>query len=140
MDSVKIREYNAMQIPLNVGDHPRVGQEWTLNQPIQLGSSNFVVDSVTFLGNGYTFHLSSEDLPEGVTPNIDFVDSASNSFYFENINSTVDTTGGKTIATITLTSQSTPPTGKLTVNWWMEEYIPQPGPWSLVWTPPKTDP
>ncbi len=39
------------------------------------------------------------------------------------------------MVTITLTSKSPPPVGNLTVNWGLEESIPQSGPWSLVWSP-----
>jgi len=133
VDRVNIRKHNTAQIQFDTGDHPQVGQEWNLNLPVKLGASDFVVDSVTFLGNGYTFNLSSENLPEGVEPNIDIVDSSLSPYLFDNISPT-------TISAITITTKSPPPTGNLTVNWWLDEFIPQPGPWSLIWTPPNTNP
>jgi hypothetical protein len=140
VDRVNIRKHNTAQIQFDAGDHPQINQEWDLNLPVKLGASEFIVDSVTFLGNGYTFNLSSENLPEGVTPDIEIVDSSSSPYQFDNINSTVDNTGNKTIETITLTTTSSPPIGNLSVNWGLDEFIPQPGPWSLVWTPSKTNP
>jgi hypothetical protein len=91
------------------------------------------------LGNGYTFNLSSNNLPEGVTPDISIVDRSLNPYEFDN-NSSSDNGGEKAIYTITLTTESTPPTGNLSVEWGLDEYIPQPGPWSLIWTPSKTNP
>jgi len=136
VDRVNIRKHNTAQIQFNAGDHPQVGQEWNLNLPVKLGASEFVVDSVTFLGNGYTFNLSSNNLPEGVAPDIDIVDSSLSSYQFDNSSSTI----GKPIITITLTTKSPPPIGNLTVNWGLDEYISQLGPWSLIWTPSITNP
>jgi hypothetical protein len=115
-------------------------QKWALNLPVKLGAYEFVVDSVTFLGNGYTFNLSSENLPEGVTPSIDMIDSSASPFQFDNSSSTENRVSNKVLYTITLTTKSPPPTGNLTVSWSMDESIAQPGPWSLVWTPPTTNP
>jgi hypothetical protein len=105
-----------------------------------LGPSEFVVESVTFLGNGYTFLLSSENLPAGVTPNMDLEDRSSSPYQFDNVDSRVDNSGNKARITLTLTTNSPPPTGNLMVTWWLDEDIPQPGPWSLVWTPAKNNP
>jgi hypothetical protein len=136
VDRVNIRKHSTAQFQFDTGDHPQVMQKWNLNLPVKLGASDFVVDSVTFLGNGYTFNLSSENLPEGVSPDIDIVDSSLSPYQFDSISSTV----GKPIITITLTTISPPPIGNLTVNWGLDEFIPQPGPWSLIWTPPNTNP
>ena len=140
VDSIDIRMHHSAQIPFDAGDHPQVGQEWDLNQTVGLGSSEFVVDSVAFLGDGYTFKLSSENLPEGVTPDLEIVDRSSSPYQFDNIDTTQAPSGNKVLYTITLTTQSPPPTGNLTVNWGLDEFIPHPGPWSLVWTPSPTNP
>jgi hypothetical protein len=140
VDRVNIRKHNTAQIQFDTGDHPQVMQKWNLNLPIKLGASDFVVNSVTFLGNGYTFNLSSENLPEGVTPDIEIIDGSLSPYQFDNISGTVDNTGNKAIETITLTTKSSPPTGDLTVNWGLDEFIPQLGPWSLIWTPSTTNP
>jgi hypothetical protein len=139
VDSVNIRKYHTAQIQFDAGDRPQVGQEWNLDQIVELGGSEFVVDSVTFLGNGYTFNLSSGNLPEGVTPDMDIVDRSSSPYPFDNIDSRQVPAGNKVLYTITLTTQSPPPTGNLTVNWGLDEFIPQAGPWSLVWTPSAID-
>jgi hypothetical protein len=122
------------------GDQPQVGQEWDLNQPVKLGASDFVVDSITFLGNGYRFDLWSENFPAGVTPDIQIIDRSMNAYPFDDIASTVDNSGNTAIMTVTLTTNGTPPTGNLTVNWGLQEYVPHSGPWSLVWTPSATNP
>jgi hypothetical protein len=137
VDRINIRKHNTAQIQFDAGDHPQVGQEWNLNQSVKLGESEFVVDSVTFLGNGYTFNLSSESLPNGVAPDISIADNSLSLYQFDIIDSMVNNGGSTAIITLTLTTKSLPPTGKLTVNWGLDEYIPQPGPWSLVWTPSK---
>ena len=140
VDRVNIRKHNTAQFQFDAGDHPQVKQEWNLNLPVKLGVSDFVVDSVTFIGNGYTFNLSSNNLPEGVTPSIDIVDSSLSPYQFDNISETKNNAGNKVIYTITLTTKSPPPIGNLSVVWGLEESIPQPGPWSLIWTPPNTNP
>lgn len=140
VDRVNTRKYNTTQIQFNPGGQPQVGQQWNLNQSVALGSSEFVVDSVAFLGNGYIFNLSSENLPEGVTPDIEILDGSLNPYQFDNIDGTEEHAGNKSIHTIRLTTQNTPPTGNLIVKWGLDEFIPQPGPWSLVWAPPVTNP
>jgi hypothetical protein len=137
VDRVNVRKHNTAQIQFDTGDHPQLMQIWNLNLPVKLGASDFVVDSVTFLGDGYTFNLSSENFPEGVTPDIDIVDGSLSPYQFDNISSTVDNAEKKAVITITLTTKSPPPTGNLIVNWGLDEYISQPGPWSLIWTPPN---
>jgi hypothetical protein len=140
VDRVNIWKRSTAQFPFDAGEQPQAGQEWRLNQVVRLGSSEFFVESVTFLGNGYRFLLSSENLPAGVTPNIDLVVRSSGPYQFDSIDSRVDNSGNKAIITLTLTTTSPPPTGNLMVTWWLDEDIPQPGPWSLVWTPVKTKP
>jgi hypothetical protein len=140
VDRVNIWKRNTAQFPFDAGDNPQVGQEWNLNQTVRLGPSEFVVESVTFLGNGYAFHLSSENLPAGVSPNIDILEDPSSPYQFDNIDSRVDNSGNKAIVTLTLTTKNPPPTGNLRLSWWLDEYIPQLGPWSLVWEPSKTSP
>ena len=98
------------------------------------------MDSVTFLGNGYLFNLSSENLPDGVTPDIEIVDGLLSPYQFDNTSGTLNDTGKKVLYTITLTTKSPPPVGNLTVNWGLDEFIPQPGPWSLTWSPSKINP
>jgi hypothetical protein len=61
-------------------------------------------------------------------------------YEFDNIESMVNNGGSKAIITLTLITKSEPPTGDLTVNWALEESIPQAGPWSLTWMPSKTNP
>jgi hypothetical protein len=140
VDSVDIRKHHTAQFQFDAGDHPQVGQVWDLNQTVKLGASEFVIDSVTFLGNGYKFNLSSETLPAGVTPDIEIVDSSLSPYQFDNIDSTVDNSGKIARDTITLTANNPLPAGNLSVNWGLDEFIPQPGPWSLTWTPSKTNP
>jgi hypothetical protein len=140
VDSVKTWKRNTAQFQIDTGDHPQIGQAWDLNQTIRLGPSEFVVESVTFLGNGYAFHLSSETLPDGVTPNLDILDRSSNLYPFDNLESSVDNSQSKAVITITMTTKSPPPTGTLTASWWLDEFIPQAGPWSLVWAPSNTHP
>jgi hypothetical protein len=140
VDSVKTWKRNTAQFQFDAGDHPQIGQAWDLNETVRLGPSEFVVESVAFLGNGYAFHLSSETLPDGVTPNLDILDRSSNPYPFDNLESSVDNSQSKAVITITMTTKNPPPTGTLTASWSLDEFIPQPGPWSLVWAPSKTNP
>jgi hypothetical protein len=135
VDQVNIRKQNTAQLQFDAGEHPQVSQEWKLDQVVKLGAYELVVDSVTFLGNGYRFDLSYDPLPVGVTPGIEILDRSQSSYPFDDISETENGDEKKVLHTITLTTKSSPPTGNLTVNWNLEEYIPQPGPWSLVWTP-----
>jgi hypothetical protein len=133
VDRVNYRKHNTAQIQFNTGEHPQVMQKWDLNLPVKLGPSDFVIESIVFLGNGYKFELSSANLPEGVTPDIEILDSSLSPYQFENSSSTIDNT--RKAATVALTAKSPAPIGNLTVKWGLEELIVQPGPWSLVWAP-----
>jgi hypothetical protein len=135
VDQVNLRKHNTAQTKFDTGDNPQAGQEWKLDQPVKLGESEFVVNSIVFLGNGYQFNLSAGTLPAGVAPDIEIVDRTLSPYQFEGISSRVDNSKEKGVYTLTLTTPGLPPTGPLTINWGLEEYIPISGPWSLVWTP-----
>jgi hypothetical protein len=140
VDRVNIRKHSTAQFQFDTGDHPPVNQEWKFDQPIQVGAYTFTLDKITFIGNGYVLNLSYENLPMSVSFYVDIVDTPSNPFQFDGRDGAQNQVGNKTLETITLTSENPPPTGKLMVEWQLEEAIPQAGPWSLVWTPAKTNP
>jgi hypothetical protein len=140
VDSVNTRKHHTALFKFDAGDHPRTSQKWELNQTVKLGESEFVIQTITFIGNGYEFKLSSKNLPEGVSPGIEFLDSSSNLFQFDSIDEKQFPAGKTMMYTITLTSSSPPPAGTMTLNWWLDEAVPQSGPWSLVWGPSKTKP
>lgn len=140
VDRVSIRKHSTAQLQFDAGDHPQVNREWKLNQPVEVGGYRFVLDTITFIGNGYVLNLSYENLPESVTFYVNFIDTPSNPFQFDNTSEIENHAGNKVLHTITLTSINPPPTGKLIVEWQLDESIPQPGPWSLIWTPSKTNP
>ncbi|HLO16212.1 MAG TPA: DUF4179 domain-containing protein [Anaerolineales bacterium] len=140
VDQVNIRKHSMAQIQFEAGDHPQVGQEWNLNQLVKLGAYTFTLDKITFIGNGYVLHLSYENLPQSVSFFVNLVDNPSNPFQFDNSDERENHVGTKVLHTITLTTKSPPPIGNLTVEWQLDESIPQPGPWSLVWTPSTTRP
>ncbi len=139
VDRVDIRKHSTALLQFDTGAHPQVKQEWKLNQPVKLGASTFVVDSVVFFQNGYRFNLSTENLPEGVTPDIEILDSSLRPYQFDNISSTEDHIGNKALYTIRY-YKNPPPSGNLSVNWGLDESIPLSGPWSLIWTPSTTNP
>jgi hypothetical protein len=113
-------------------------QKWDLNLPIQLGKRDIFMESVTYLGNGYAFQASSENLPEGNDPLIYFTESSLPSAQVDQVDSTNTAVGGKTIFTTTITTLSAAPTGKLTVVLAWDEEIPVNGSWSLTWAPSTT--
>ena len=140
VDRVNIRKHSTAQFQFDTGDHPQVNQEWKFNEPVQVGDYAFVLDTITFTGNGYVLNLSYYNLPQSVSFYVALIDTPSNPFPFDGPNGTESQVGNKTLNTITFTSKNTPPTGKLIVEWQLDEAIPQPGPWSLSWTPSKTNP
>jgi hypothetical protein len=140
VDQVNIRKHSIAQFQFDTGDHPQVNQEWKFNQPVKLGAYTFILDSITFIGNGYVLNLSYDNLPLGVSFYVSLIDTPSNPFQFDGPNGRENQVGNKTVNTLTFTSKNAPPMGKLIVEWQLEEAIPQAGPWSLIWTPSKTNP
>jgi len=138
VEQVNLRRYHIGSMQFDTGADPQNGQMWQLDQPVQLGAVQILVESVTFVGDGYTFKLSSDNLPEGVTPDADIANTNLSPYLSNDINvsSTFDGSGDTAQCTVTLTTQgASPPTGRLTVNWGLEELVPKTGPWSLVWSP-----
>jgi len=140
VDRVNIREHNTAQFQFDAGDHPQVNQEWRFNQPVKVGTYTFVLDTITFIGNGYVLNLSYENLPQSVTFFVNVIDDPSNPFQFDNSDGRETHVENKVLHTITLTATNPPPTGNLIVEWQLDEAISHPGPWSLNWTPPITNP
>lgn len=140
VDRVNIRKHDTAQVQFDAGEYPQVNQEWKFNQPVKVGAYTFVLDTITFIGNGYVLNLSYENLPEGVSFYINFIDNPSHPFQFDNTSETENDAGNKVLYTITLTTKNPPPTGNFIVEWQLDESIPQPGPWSLIWTPSTTNP
>jgi hypothetical protein len=140
VDRVDIRKHSTAQFQFDTGDHPQVDQEWKFNQPVKVGAYTFTLDTITFIGNGYVLRLSYDNLPISVSFYVDIMDTLSNPFQFDGRNGEQNQVGNKTLDTITLTSENPPPTGKLIVEWQLDEAVPQAGPWSLTWTPSKTNP
>jgi hypothetical protein len=138
VDRVNIREHSEAQFQFDTGDKPQLMQKWDLNLPIQLGKRDIFMESVTYLGNGYAFQASSENLPEGNDPLIYFTESSLPSAQVDQVDSTNTAVGGKTIFTTTITTLSAAPTGKLTVLLAWDEEIPVNGSWSLTWAPSTT--
>ena len=51
----------SAEFTVDVGDHPQPGQEWAIDQPIQLGDMQFEVQRVRFTGRAYEFELKAAD-------------------------------------------------------------------------------
>jgi hypothetical protein len=115
-------------------------EKWDLNLPIKVGERDILVEAVTYLGNGYAFQASSENLPEGDDPFIYFSESSLPSDQIDRVDSMKTAVGSKTIFTTTITTQSATPTGKLIVVLAWDEEVPINGSWSLIWTPSTTNP
>jgi hypothetical protein len=140
LDEVKLRRQHTAQTPLAAGEAPQAGQVWEMGLPVRLGASEFVLEMVTFLGNGYRFELTSGSLPEGVTPWVDILDAEGNVYPFEAVESAQEPDGDRVRTTIALTTEGQPPAGDLAVRWSLEEYTPAAGPWSVTWSPPAGSP
>ena len=140
VDRVNIRKDSTAQFLFDTGEHPQTNQEWKFNQPVKVGAYTFVLDTVTFIGNGYVLNLSYDNLPITVSFSVSLIDTPSNPFQFDGPNGAEKQVGNKTLNTLTFTSKNPPPTGKLIVEWQLDEAVPQAGPWSLTWIPSKTNP
>jgi hypothetical protein len=140
VDRVNIRRDSTAQIQFDAGDQPKAGQEWDLHQTVQVGIYIFTLEKITFIGNGYVLSWSHKQLPQSVSSYVSLVDDPSNPFQFDNQDESETLVGHEVQQTLTLTAQTPPPTGHLTVEWQLEENIPQPGPWSLVWAASGTKP
>lgn len=140
VDQVNVRKDSTAQLQFETGDHPPVGQEWKLNKSVQVGSFPFTLEKITFVGNGYVLDLSYEPLPLATSFYISISDHSSQPIEFETSADTQTQAGTRILHTITLTTENTPPTGTLTIDWHLQEAVPQSGPWSLVWSPFTTKP
>jgi len=140
VDQVKIRRNSTAQIQFEAGDHPQAGQEWKLDKKVTLGTYTFTLEKITFIGNGYRLYLSDPALPPNASSYVSLVDDPANPFQFDTQDDSGTLVGNVLQHTLTLTAQTPPPTGRLIVEWHLEEAIPQPGPWSLVWSPSGTKP
>ena len=140
VDQVNIRRNSTAQIQFDAGDHPQAGQEWKLDKKVKLGAYTFTLEKITFIGNGYVLNWSHEQLPPNASSYVSLVDNPSNPFQFDNQDGSETQVGNVIQHTLTLTTHTPPPTGNLTVQWQLEEASPQPGPWSLVWSPSGAKP
>ena len=140
VDRINIRKHSTARVPFDPGDDPQMKEEWKLNRSVTVGGYTFVLEMLTFVGNGYVLNLSHDDLPESVSFYVDLLDSSLSPYQFDNIDSKENHSGNKAIHTVTFTSKNPLPAGNLIVEWQLEEAIPLTGPWSLSWTPIKTNP
>jgi len=139
IDSVTIRKDYSAQTPFDAGE-PHGNREWKPDRPVRLGSYTFRLDAITFIGDGYKLDLSYKSLPENVSFFINIIDASSEPFQFDHIDGTHIDDGNTAQDTITLTTQNPPPTGNMIIQWQLSETIPEPGPWTLIWTPPANKP
>ena len=107
---------------------------------MQVGGYPFTLEKITFVDNGYVLDLSYEPLPLATSFYINLSDDPSKPFEFENGADTQTQAGTRILHTITLTTEGKPPSGTLTVEWHLQDAIPETGPWSLVWVPSTTKP
>ena len=136
LDKININVTSTVRFNFDAGLHPQTGQVWQLNQPIQLGKYNYVVDSAEMIKNGYFFkYHSGIDVPEGSPLSLNIVGNSPETDSSEVNNE-------KTVVRYSerFTYSTPPPTGQLTMELTLLETIPLQGPWTLTWTPPNTNP
>lgn len=122
----------TFRLRVDVGQVPAVGQTWLLQQTFQVGSSSFLVESVTRSERGYTLRLRS------VTP------VATEKFFVwvnleekmaSLLSERVHDRNGFVERTETLVFKDVPPDGPLTFVLTISVTEPL-GPWTLTWSPP----
>jgi len=132
LGQVNIAMTDTTQFTFDAGSNPRVGQMWKINLPIHLRNYDYVIDSVEAIKDGYLFkYHSGLGAPAGVSLDIVIVGSTP-----EQINGSLIQQG-----TVVEHSDSfiylTPPSGQLTVELSLTEFVPLQGPWTLMWSPPN---
>jgi len=132
LDRINISLSDKTQFSFDAGPNPQVGQKWELNLPIYLRNSDYVIDSVEVIKDGYLFkYHSGVDVPAdslflnivGYSPEQDNNSEVSRETVIEYSKS--------------LTYSAAFPVGKLTVELAVSETVPLQGPWTLTWTPPS---
>jgi hypothetical protein len=130
LTSIPVHQENSVQIPLDVGKNPLLGQKWELKRTVNLGGYDFVIDDIAKVENGFSiqFHTDATvpDLFLGfLVPGVDSTQGGGSSnrqpqevLYSETIN---------------FDSQ---PTGNLTFLLTLDKIVQLPGTWTLIWSPP----
>jgi len=137
LDSIDVFTTSIARFQFDTGLDPQLGQEWTLDLPLQLGEYEFVIDSAKMLKDGYSFKFHSRyDVPEGTT----YLDIVNGSFPRSEISGQEIRSWNEVHYTQNITYLIPPPTGQLTVELMMSQTFPLYGPWVLEWTPPGSNP
>jgi hypothetical protein len=133
LDQVNIAATDTTQFKFDAGSNPQAGQKWELNLPIHLRNYDYVIDSVEAIKDGYTFKYHSGLNAENQTLFINILGS-----------SPKQDNNGNLIQQETVVEYSESfmypapiPTGQLTVELSLTEFLPLHGPWTLTWTPPN---
>jgi len=136
LDQVNVAATDTAQIKFDAGSNPQIGQKWDLDLPIHVRSYEYVINSVEVIKNGYLFkYHSGSDAPKGISLNIVILGSSS-----EGDSDSVDNRNIVAQYSNSLTYPSSMPTGSLTVELSLTEFVPLQGPWTLTWTPSQTKP
>jgi hypothetical protein len=130
LTSIPVHQENSVQIPLDVGKNPLLGQKWELKRTVNLGGYDFVIDDIAKVENGYSIHYHTDaSVPELsliiLVAGVDSTQGGGSSnrqpqevLYSETIN---------------FDSQ---PTGNLTFLLTLDKIVQLPGTWTLIWSPP----
>jgi hypothetical protein len=133
LDQIDIGVANTSEFNFDAGSNPQVGQTWELNLPIQLGTREYVMDSVEMVEGGYLFRYhSGVDVPAGQSLLFNIPGTSP-----ERNDGTLN--AQKTIVEYSerITFSPALPTGPVTVELTLNESVPLQGPWTLTWTPPS---
>ena len=130
LTSIPVHQENSVQIPLDVGKNPQLGQKWELNRTVNLGGYDFVIDDIAKVENGYSIHYHTN----ASVPDLSLIILVAG----------VDSTQGggssnrqpqEVLYSETINFDS-PPTGNLTFLLILHKIVQLPGPWTLTWSPP----
>lgn len=127
LDKIDIVVSDTTQFKFDAGSNPQVGQKWELNLPVHLRKYNYVIDSVEVIKDGYLFKYHSVDTPEGMSLGIDILGS------FPRWEDVRQITAAEYSHNLIFPDRL--PTGQLTLELTLSEFIPLQGPWMLTWTP-----
>lgn len=130
LTSIPVYQEDRIQIPLDVGQDPQLGQKWDLNRTVKLGGYDIVIEDIAKVENGYSIHFHTDaSVPDLVL-----------NFFVAGVDSTQGGGSSNRQPQEVLYSETinfdSPPTGNLTILLTLGKITQLPGPWTLIWSPP----
>lgn len=128
VDDVRVDIVAPGRFSFNAGPHPKVGQQWKIEEDIEVGGRVFRVTSASLAADGYHFVIET-DSPDVFALSIFTVKDGEIQEFFSSADD--DPLGGP--FHITVGYQGEPPSGVVSLQFYVTLKIS--GPWQVTWQP-----